>query len=79
MPTLQELSVKVDDLQVALDAEQQQVTDLLTANQTTVDSLNAVVTDLTAQVVSGGTEAERQAILDKLNSAIADIQTTVAP
>lgn len=85
MPTNQELNAKVDELQIALDAEQQQVADLLaakeadiTAKQAVIDQLQTVVADLEAQVAAGGTEAERQAILDKLNAALTDLQATVA-
>lgn len=77
MPSNAELSAKVDELQAAVDAEQQQVTDLLASNQADKDVLNALVVDLQAQVAAGGTDAERQAILDKITAAIADIQTTV--
>lgn len=79
MPTLQELSAKVDELQVALDAEQQEVADLIAARDAAITTLNATVADLQAQVASGGTEADRQAVIDKLNSAITDLQSTVTP
>lgn len=72
MPTLEEVSVKVDELQTALDAEQIQIADAIAA-------LQATVTDLTAQVVSGGTEADRQAIVDKISAVITDLSGTVAP
>lgn len=72
MPTLAEVSAKVDELQTALDAEQVQIADAIAALQTTV-------TDLTAQVVSGGTEADRQAVVDKISAVITDLQATVAP
>lgn len=70
MPTLQELSDKVDELQTALDNEQ-------IAIQAAIDTLTAANVDLTAQVAAGGTEAERQAIVDKINSVIADLQATI--
>lgn len=86
MPTNAELNAKADELQIALDAEQQQVADLIAAKdadaaakQAVIDQLNVVVADLQAQVAAGGTEAERQAILDKLNAALTDLQATVAP
>lgn len=72
MPTLQELSDKVDELQTALDAEQQQVADAIAA-------LNTTISDLQALVSAGGTEADRQAILDKLNTIKTDLEGTVAP
>jgi len=70
MPTLQELNNKVTELQTALDDEQVQIADAIAALQQTV-------TDLQALVAAGGTEAERQAILDKLNATIADLQATI--
>lgn len=70
MATLQELSAKVDELQTALDAEQQQIADAIAALQQTV-------TDLQAQLTDGGTTEERQAVLDKLNAVITDLQGTV--
>ena len=79
MPTLQELSDKVDELQVALDAEQQQVADLLAAKDATIATLNSTIADLQALVAAGGTEAERQAILDKLTTLKTDLESTVAP
>lgn len=71
MPTLQELNNKVDELQTALDEEQ-------TAIQAAIDALTAANADLTAQVAAGGTEAERQAIVDKINAVITDLQGTIA-
>lgn len=72
MPTLAELNAKVDELQTALDAEQQQIADAIAA-------LNTTIADLEALVAAGGTEAERQAILDKLSTIKTDLEGTVAP
>lgn len=75
MPTLAELDAKVNELQTALDDEQIQI-----ANA--ISSLQAIATDLQtqldAQVAAGGTDAERQAVLDKLNNVITDLQATIA-
>jgi len=75
MPTLQELSAKVDELQTALDDEQ-------TAIQAAIDALAAVAADLQTQldaaIAAGGTDAERQAVVDKINSVITDLQATIA-
>lgn len=71
MPSLPELKAKVDELQVALDAEQQQVADAIAA-------LNTVIGELQALVTAGGTEEERQAILDQLNTIKTDLEGTVA-
>ena len=55
MPTLQELSDKVDQLQTSLDAEQDSIA-------TAIAGLKTTITDLEALVAAGGTEAERQAV-----------------
>lgn len=70
MPTLPELSAQVDALQAALDAEQQEIADAIAALQTA----NA---DLVLLVAAGGTEAERQAVSDKITAAIEDLQGTI--
>lgn len=70
MPTLQELSDKVDELQTALDAEQEQI-------QAAINGLNETITALQAQVAEGGTTEERQAVLDKLNAIKTDLEGTI--
>ena len=70
MPTLAELSAKVDELQGALDTEQQEIADAIAALQ----QANA---DLEALVAAGGTEAERQAVADKLTAIVSDLQGTI--
>lgn len=79
MPTLQELSAKVDELQLSLDNEQQQVADLLAAKEAAITSLTETVTALQLLVADGGTAEERQAVLDKLNATKTDLEGTVAP
>lgn len=83
MPTLQELNAKIDTLQTALDDEQQQVADLLAAKDATNATLTQSIADLTAAndqlKASGGSDADRQAVSDKLDAIIADIQSTVTP
>lgn len=71
MPTIAELNTKVDELQTALDEEQ-------TAIQTAIDTLTTANTELQALVVAGGTEAERQALHDKIDAVIADLKATIA-
>lgn len=77
MPTLQEISAKADELQTSLDAEQQRVSDLLAEKDTTIATLNTTITDLQALVANGGTEEERQALLDKLTTLKTDLEATV--
>lgn len=71
MATIQEISTKVDELQVQLDAEQQAIADAIAALQTQVTALQGMIVD-------GGTTAERQAVMDKLNVVITDLQGTIA-
>jgi ABC-type transporter Mla subunit MlaD len=70
MPTLQEISAKCDQLQSSLDNEQQQIADAIA-------SLNQAIADLQALVTAGGTEADRQAVLDKLNAINEDLKSTI--
>lgn len=70
MATITELSQKVDDLQVALDAEQEQI---LAA----IAGLNETIAALQALVVEGGTAEERQALADKLDAIKADLESTI--
>lgn len=71
MPTIQELNTKVDELQSALDSEQ---TDI----QAAIDALTTANAELTALVAAGGTEAERQAVADKIDAVITDLKATIA-
>jgi len=77
MATNKEIDAKVDELQTALDAEQQQVKDLLAEKETTITTLNETITTLQAQVADGGTPEERQATLDKLTALKTDLESTV--
>lgn len=86
MPTNAEIKALADSLQVSLDAEQQQVKDLLAekdatneALQANIVTLNETITTLTAQVADGGTAEERQAIIDTLTALKTDLEETVAP
>lgn len=79
MATLQEIKAKLDETQAALDAEQQQVADLLAQNQTTITTLNETIATLQASQADGGTPEERQAVLDSLIGLKTDVEATVAP
>lgn len=90
-PTHKQLSDKVDELQTALDLEQQQVKDAFDARdaaiaekQTLLDAANAhittldgIIADLQAQVADGGSPEERQATLDKVLALKADVESTI--
>lgn len=71
MASIQELTAKVDALQTALDNEQAQIKDA-------IDGLTQTVTDLQAIIADGGTAEERQALADKLDAVITDLQGTIA-
>jgi len=78
MPTLAELSAKVDELQTSLDNEQSRIQELLTEKDTTITTLNETITTLQASVQEGGSVEERQAVLDKLTTLKTDLEETVA-
>ena|SRR5688572_14208202 len=71
MANIRDLSNKVDQLQASLDAEQQQIIDAIAQLEQTVEELQQIVAD-------GGTEVERQALSDKLDSVISDLQSTIS-
>lgn len=71
MPTLAELSAKVDTMQTALDEEQQQVADLIASKDATIAALQAII-----DAGNPNNDAEIQAILDKVDAVIADLQGT---
>jgi hypothetical protein len=79
MPTLLEIQTLADELQVALDAEQEQVAALLAQKEAANIALQETIVGLEALVAEGGTAAERQALLDKLVATKADLEATVAP
>lgn len=68
--SIEELTAKVDALQAALDAEQQQIAAAIAALQQTVGELQDTIAD-------GGTEEQRQALSDKLDAIITDLQSTI--
>lgn len=75
--TLEEISAKADELQIALDAEQQQVADLLAEKDATIGTLEETIAELQAQQGSGGTPETRAAVLEKLNGLLTDLKSTV--
>lgn len=79
MPTLKEISDKLDETQIALDAEQQQVADLLAQKDAALVTANELIASLQLLVADGGTAEERQAVLDKANALKTDLEATVAP
>jgi peptidoglycan hydrolase CwlO-like protein len=70
MPTIKELSEKVDELQTSLNDEQEQI-------RNAIETLQQTVVELQGQLVGGGTDEERQAVLDKINGVITDLKGTI--
>jgi ABC-type transporter Mla subunit MlaD len=70
MASIAQLSQKVDQLQAALDSEQQEIADAIAQLNQTISELQAIVSD-------GGTTEERQAIADKLDAITSDLQGTI--
>lgn len=67
--TIQQLTEKVDALQAALDAEQEQIAAAIAKLQATIDELESGS--------GNGTEEERQALADKLDAIVFDLKATV--
>lgn len=65
-----ELTAKVGLLDATLQSEQESIALALAG-------LNQLVTELQALVADGGTEAERQALADKLDVITADLAATI--
>ena len=70
MASIQELSEKVDALQVSLDLEQEAVNNAIAG-------LSQTIADLQALIVDGGTAEQRQELADKLDAIKADLEGTV--
>lgn len=70
MATIAELTAKVNELETALNAEQEQISTAIAALQTTIDELNA-------NTSGGGTAEERQALADKLDAIVTDLKSTI--
>lgn len=73
MASIAELTQKVDALQAALDAEQQEIQDAIAALNTTVQELRDQIANN-----EGGTVEERQALADKLDAIKSDLEGTVS-
>ncbi len=77
-PTLEQIQQKVNELQTALDAEQQQVKDLMAKKDSTIQTLNANIIALEESVAEGGTAEQRQAVIDSLTALKTDLEGTVS-
>ena len=74
MATLEEISMKVDELQAALDAEQEQIAILISAKDAAITGLTESIVALEAMVVEGGTAEARQAVVAKIEAVKADLE-----
>lgn len=72
MSKLDELNAKVDELQTALDAEQEQI-------RGSIATLNATIDELRSQIGTGVTDAQLQAVIDRLDGVKTDLESTVPP
>lgn len=72
MASIAQLTEKVDALQLALDTEQQEIQDAITALNTTIQELRDQIANN-----DGGTVEERQALADKLDAIKSDLEGTV--
>lgn len=84
MATLQQLEAKVAELQSSVDAEQQQIADLLQEKETfiaekeaTIQSLNEQVAILQGLVDAAPTPEQLQAVVSNLEAIKADLESTV--
>lgn len=75
--TIKELEVKVDNLQIALDAEQAEIAARDAQKDAAILGLQEANAALQLLVADGGTTEERQAIADKIDAVITDLQSTV--
>lgn len=74
MATLEEISAKVDELQAALDAEQEQIAILISAKDAAIAGLNESIAALEAMVAEGGTAQARQTVVEKIEAVKADLE-----
>lgn len=71
MATIADLTAKVDALETALNAEQEQIKEAIEGLQATIDELRA-------NEAANGTPEERQALADKLDAIKTDLEGTIA-
>jgi ACT domain-containing protein len=77
MATLEELQVKLAELQETVDAEQSQIADLVAGQNATIIGLESQIADLTSLVNAAPTPDQIQAVVDGLEVIKADIAGTV--
>jgi uncharacterized protein YoxC len=78
MATLAELNEKVTELQAAVDAEQQQIAELLATNAGVIVDLNAQINALKLQLEGTPSPEAIQAVIDGLDAIKKDVEGTVS-
>ena len=73
-----DLQTQVTELQTTVDAEQQQIADLLATNAQVVTDLNVQIATLQAQVAAGATPEQLQDVINSLTTVKDTIATTKA-
>jgi chromosome segregation ATPase len=73
MAAIDDLNAKVDELQKALDDEQSQILKAISDLEQEVKDLEAII----ASGGSGTSDAEIQAVIDKIDATIADLKSTI--
>ena len=73
MAAIDDLNAKVDELQTSLDAEQEQIKKAIGDLEQQVKDLEAII----ASGSSGTSDAEIQAVIDKIDATIADLKGTI--
>lgn len=79
MTEFENLQAGVTSLQTTVDTMQAQVAALLSANQTTVNALNAKIAELELFKTNAPTPEQVQSVIDSLTAVANDVTTTVPP
>ena len=77
MATLEELQVKLAELQETVDAEQAQIAELVAGQTSTIVALEAQIAELQAMVAGAITPEQIQSVVDGLEAIKSDIAGTV--
>ncbi len=70
------LKTQATNLQTSLDAEQQQIADLLASNAAVVTDLNNQIAALNQQIADGATAAQLQEVTSGISETVTQLATT---